>query len=387
MEPQKKAAYMQDALTAAVEIEESPTMQTNNEAPLALSTLTDATHLVVANMASRHIESSQPSQDSATEPPRPNCTPSGGYSVSENDGSLAKPLNNETTEKSSDPSGKLKSTTTETESDEKCRQDAEPEAAPPAPPKTNNLSSPAYTRSKRKRLEAEAAKATSTVDLQKRSRMMDVLQGDATTKTQTTPGIHRSSSNNKAKHHSQTSAIHPANKEMPGVTDPSEQKDSRQQQEERNPQIQTDSERNTPSYSPEITTHEKSVGPTQLAYYTEAYVELANRIVFTMDPSTQRVLQDLDLPGHAISGLGFLKAKQLRRPTIIEKWNPYEISMFQASLAHHGKRFEFVQKEIGTKTVQEIVDFYYVWKKTSHYQEWKKEYLPPHLDTDSDDEK
>lgn len=106
-----------------------------------------------------------------------------------------------------------------------------------------------------------------------------------------------------------------------------------------------------------------------------------------MDAETQRILEDLDLPGNSMSGVGFLKAKQLRRPTVLEKWTPYEIAMFQASVAHHGKQFGLVQKDIGTKTVPEIVDFYYLWKKTSHYQEWKKEYLPPHLDVDSDSEK
>jgi hypothetical protein len=62
-----------------------------------------------------------------------------------------------------------------------------------------------------------------------------------------------------------------------------------------------------------------------------------------------------------------------------------EIATFEAAMAVHGKVFEKVQKEVKTKTCQEIIDFYYVWKKTRHYARWKDEYVPPYLDH-SDDE-
>ena len=168
------------------------------------------------------------------------------------------------------------------------------------------------------------------------------------------------------------------------IKESSAQKECRQEQGQAQP---TQEPTGVASGMDQSTDEQEQPQKLQEENYVEAYVELANRIVFTMDPSTRRILQDLDLPGHAISGLGFLKAKQLRRPTIIEQWSPYEIAMFQAAVAHCGKRFELVQKEIATKTVQQVVDFYYIWKKTSHYQQWKNEYVPPHLDTESDDEK
>jgi hypothetical protein len=31
---------------------------------------------------------------------------------------------------------------------------------------------------------------------------------------------------------------------------------------------------------------------------------------------------------------------------------------------------------VRTKTVKEIIEFYYDWKKTSHYIAWKKNYVP-----------
>lgn len=90
-------------------------------------------------------------------------------------------------------------------------------------------------------------------------------------------------------------------------------------------------------------------------------------------------------PLEATSTLAYLKAPY-RRPTVIEEWAPIEIALFEASIAEYGKDFHQVQKQIGSKTTKQIVDFYYVWKKTAHYKKWKKQYVPPYLDVSSDDE-
>lgn len=88
-----------------------------------------------------------------------------------------------------------------------------------------------------------------------------------------------------------------------------------------------------------------------------------------------------------MSTLGYLKSP-IRRPTIIEKWSPYDIAMFEAAIAEHGKNFPRIRNEINntTKSVKDIIEFYYIWKKTSHYVQWKKEYIPDYLDVDDDDE-
>lgn len=31
--------------------------------------------------------------------------------------------------------------------------------------------------------------------------------------------------------------------------------------------------------------------------------------------------------------------------------------------------------KVKTKTVKETIEFYYDWKKTTHYKEWKKNYI------------
>ena len=46
----------------------------------------------------------------------------------------------------------------------------------------------------------------------------------------------------------------------------------------------------------------------------------------------------------------------------------------------YGKNFHFIQNEIKTKTCKECVAFYYLWKKTERYTQWKEEFvlrIPP----------
>ena len=63
-----------------------------------------------------------------------------------------------------------------------------------------------------------------------------------------------------------------------------------------------------------------------------------------------------------------------RRPTTFEKWNPYEIALFEGAISLYGKEFHQIAKIIQTKTCKECIEFYYVWKKTYHYSAWKKSF-------------
>ena len=76
----------------------------------------------------------------------------------------------------------------------------------------------------------------------------------------------------------------------------------------------------------------------------------------------------------------------MRRPLVIEKWSPHEIAMFEAALCIHGKQFHIVQKIVGSKNTQEIVEFYYVWKKTKHYKVWKRQFEEDGASSDDDDD-
>jgi hypothetical protein len=119
------------------------------------------------------------------------------------------------------------------------------------------------------------------------------------------------------------------------------------------------------------------------------YVEVASNVAlqslgqfgpYGFDPAQS------SYPVEAISVLQFLKSP-MRRSSVVERWSPLEVALFEASLAEYGKEFHKVQREIKTKTTNEIVDFYYVWKTTPHYKLWKKQYVPPYLDVSDDEDK
>ncbi len=74
-----------------------------------------------------------------------------------------------------------------------------------------------------------------------------------------------------------------------------------------------------------------------------------------------------------ISALGYILSP-LRRASTIEKWSPYEVAVFEGSLSLFGKDFWQASKLIKTKSTKDVIEFYYCWKKTDHYKQWKKQY-------------
>ena len=110
---------------------------------------------------------------------------------------------------------------------------------------------------------------------------------------------------------------------------------------------------------------------------TEDYVNLVGDIMY---PDTKFTPFGTDPVIHGyqlsrITALGYLLAP-LRKPLIVEKWSPYEIAVFEAALTLYGKDFNRVQKFVKTKTVKEVIEFYYAWKKTGHYKQWKQTFIP-----------
>jgi hypothetical protein len=106
---------------------------------------------------------------------------------------------------------------------------------------------------------------------------------------------------------------------------------------------------------------------------------------YSLPPSSSQQQPQQRYPLQAVSALGYLKGS-FRRPTVIEQWSPYEIAVFEAALGHYGKDFHAEQKEINSKSCREVIDFYYIWKKTAHYERWKQTYVPLHMDVSLDDE-
>lgn len=109
---------------------------------------------------------------------------------------------------------------------------------------------------------------------------------------------------------------------------------------------------------------------------TEDYVNLVGDLMY---PKLQYgpygyIAEEGRFPVERITTLGYL-LNPLRRPTVFEKWNPIEICVFEASITVYGKNFNMISKRIKTKSVKEVIEFYYDWKKTSHYKQWKKNYI------------
>jgi hypothetical protein len=119
----------------------------------------------------------------------------------------------------------------------------------------------------------------------------------------------------------------------------------------------------------------------------EDYIQLSSQMMmpgihlapFGYDATTGQ------FPVESITALSIL-ISPLRRPTVVEKWSPYEIAVFEAALAVVGKEFHQVQKFVKTKSTKDIIEFYYIWKKTAHYKVWKRQYILPEDDVDSDDD-
>jgi len=71
--------------------------------------------------------------------------------------------------------------------------------------------------------------------------------------------------------------------------------------------------------------------------------------------------------------LGLMRCP-LRQPSVVEMWSPHQIALFEGAIALYGKHFHTIQRMVKTKTTKEVVEFYYIWKKTSHYDMWKSVY-------------
>ena len=73
------------------------------------------------------------------------------------------------------------------------------------------------------------------------------------------------------------------------------------------------------------------------------------------------------------SSLGVLLLP-INRANVVDRWSVHEIATFEAAICIYGKEFHKISRVLDTKSTKEIVEFYYSWKKTSHYKAWKRMY-------------
>lgn len=141
---------------------------------------------------------------------------------------------------------------------------------------------------------------------------------------------------------------------------------------------------------------------------TEDYVNFVGDMMYpkTVYPAYGYEPTKGRFPFERITTLGYL-LNPMRRPSVAEKWSPYEVSVFEASMTLFGKNFHQVAKmvrlhslsllapshnnathshyitvpslkttlQVRSKNTKEVIEFYYFWKKTSHYKQWKKVYV------------
>ena len=67
----------------------------------------------------------------------------------------------------------------------------------------------------------------------------------------------------------------------------------------------------------------------------------------------------------------------IREPTVLEKWSPYEVALFESGICLTGKLFSALAALIKTKSVADCIEFYYVWKRSKNYAQWKASFKVP----------
>lgn len=71
---------------------------------------------------------------------------------------------------------------------------------------------------------------------------------------------------------------------------------------------------------------------------------------------------------NALNNRNNLEKEQIDLFTFIKPWSDEECDLFEDGLRAHGKDFHLVQKnKLPNKTVNELVNFYYLWKKTERH--------------------
>ncbi|KAG1377651.1 hypothetical protein G6F61_006544 [Rhizopus arrhizus] len=94
-----------------------------------------------------------------------------------------------------------------------------------------------------------------------------------------------------------------------------------------------------------------------------------------------RALYELE-QGQYHTDIAFEKMSQLGPDDFehIVDWSKKEIELFEQSIREHGHDLNYAKKSVGTKSMADIVRFFYQWKKTDRYEpvysEWTKIFKP-----------
>ncbi|KAH9101509.1 hypothetical protein LEN26_001866 [Aphanomyces euteiches] len=107
---------------------------------------------------------------------------------------------------------------------------------------------------------------------------------------------------------------------------------------------------------------------------TEFFAAVRELYAATAPPSVTLDEFDLRLP-QKLTLVPMLSV--LRPPHVLDAWSPWELGVFECGLRLHGKQFHAISNLLPSKTTQDVVALYYVWKVHSPvYVEMKRSWPP-----------
>ena len=72
-----------------------------------------------------------------------------------------------------------------------------------------------------------------------------------------------------------------------------------------------------------------------------------------------------EIPGLTLqrqTTLGILR-NPARPRQVLDEWAPKQVALFESAICIYGKNFYAIQKVIGDKSLKQVIEFYYLWKK------------------------
>jgi len=120
----------------------------------------------------------------------------------------------------------------------------------------------------------------------------------------------------------------------------------------------------------------------------EDYLTKIQQITKALKPKTNKTVgvRDNEKALYLLVQCGHDVAEALRRMSLnvipLEKslsvWSEDETLKFEMGLLVNGKNFHAIQKEVKTRSVAELVHFYYFWKKSERYDQYERKKFSMH---------
>lgn len=148
------------------------------------------------------------------------------------------------------------------------------------------------------------------------------------------------------------------------------------------PDILNDEQSNVPFFSFFLLSQHKYTNFYTVDDYMSSVRELGN---IPLSPHSSdlmdKALNELELSDYH-TDQAFQNMEQLSEDDFkhLVHWSPKEIDAFEQSIRDHGHDLNYAKNSVQTKSMADIVRFFYQWKKTDRYElvysDWTKIYRP-----------